>query len=347
MKIMYLMSTNAFSGAENVVCQIINLFRKDKSYEMIYTSEIKDNKTNLDDRNIDYYDLKKFNYKNVKSAIRDLKPDIIHAHDAKAVVMACLCSKHAKIIAHIHGNHENLRKFNLKTFLLKIFSNKVDKYIWVSDSALNDFYYCDKVKEKSEVIYNVVSKEELQEKVNEDENSYPSYDIIFLGRLSYPKNPMRALKVISIVAKQKSNLKVAFVGDGELKKDFLEEIKINNLESVVDFYGFVNNPYKILYLSKILLMTSRYEGTPMSALESIALGIPIVSTPTDGLINIIDDGNTGYIDDKDDKLAEKILMLLSDEEKRIKMSNKVCKFSSRINDIDNYKNRFKKIYKEL
>lgn len=347
MKIVHLMSTNAFSGAENVACQIINLFKNEEQFNMVYVSEIKANKLNLDERNIDYYDLKKFNFKNVRKAIRDLRPDVIHAHDAKAIIMACFCSKNIKIVAHIHGNHENLRRFNLKTFLLNSIKNKIEKYVWVSESALKDFFYSKNIENKSTVVYNVVDGIELQKKTDLCCEKDSLYDIIFLGRLSYPKNPLRALEVISIISKKKKYLKVAFVGDGELREDFLKKIEYDKLGDVIDFYGFVNNPYKILKSSKILLMTSRYEGTPMSALEAIALGIPIVSTPTDGLVDIIKDGETGYISNDDKELAKKILLLISDEKVRKKMSNNVLEYSSKINNVDTYKNKLKKIYIEL
>ena len=68
-------------------------------------------------------------------------------------------------------------------------------------------------------------------------------------------------------------------------------------------------------------MTSRWEGTPMCALESLALGTPIVSTPTDGLCELIVDGENGFISDEDTMLAQRIFELVSCEQKRIKMSN--------------------------
>ncbi|MTO50649.1 hypothetical protein GMC37_12300, partial [Turicibacter sanguinis] len=117
-KVMHLMSTHDFSGAENVACQIINAFKEDYRYEMLYVSEIDGNKGSLIDREIKYYRLDKFNYFNVKKSIQKFKPDIIHAHDAKAIILASFFSNTAKIVAHIHGNHENMRCLTSKTILL-------------------------------------------------------------------------------------------------------------------------------------------------------------------------------------------------------------------------------------
>lgn len=345
-RVVHLMSTHAFSGAENVACQIINAFKNDEDYEMIYVSEIKENKQNLDDRNINYYNLNRFSKKNVCRAIKELKPDIIHAHDAKAIVMASKFNRKAKIVGQIHGNHENMRKLTIKTFLLNFITKKVSKFIWVSDSSLNDYYYKEKIQDKSVVIRNVIDSEQLLAKINDD-NKYPSFDIIYLGRLSYPKNPVRLIEIIGIVKKYIPNVKVAIVGSGELEQDVLNKINELGLKSNIIMFGFSNNPYKILNSSKLMLMTSRYEGTPMCALEAMALGKVIVSTPTDGLVDVIEHGKTGYYSDDNNKLCKYIVSLLEDNDKLKEMENNVLKKSQMINDIKKYELKIKKIYDEV
>lgn len=44
----------------------------------------------------------------------------------------------------------------------------------------------------------------------------------------------------------------------------------------------------------MMIMTSLWEGTPMCALEALAMGIPIVSTPVDGLCDLIENGKNGF-----------------------------------------------------
>ena len=276
---------------------------------MVYVSEIGTNKTNLENRGIQYYKLDKFNLKNVKKAVKELKPDIIHSHDIRASIIASFFSKEAHIVSHIHSNHKNMRKRNLKTFLYNMFSKKMDKIIWVSNSAIDNYYYKNNVQNKSEVMYNIVSKDELLEKISEDKNEY-NHDVIFLGRLTYPKNPLRIIEVVKLLKTKKSDINVALVGMGELYEDVKEKIKQYDLEENIKMYGFVSNPYKILNSSKIMIMTSIYEGTPMCALEAIALGKPIISTPTDGLVDLIKNGENGYLSNENSEIAEKIYEVL-------------------------------------
>ncbi|MDO4568696.1 MAG: glycosyltransferase family 4 protein [Clostridia bacterium] len=73
---------------------------------------------------------------------------------------------------------------------------------------------------------------------------------------------------------------------------------------------------KLLHDAQVMIMTSDHEGTPMVALEAMALGVPIVSTPTDGLKDLIDDGRTGFLADDDSVLAGRLIELSEDEQLR-------------------------------
>ena len=309
-KVMHLMSTSVFSGAENVACQIINGFKDNNMYEkMIYVSEIGTNEKILKDKNVLYYKLDKFNYKFIKKAVKELKPDIIHAHDIKSSIIASFFSKKCIVISHVHANHENMRKLCLKTILFNAIYPKLNKIIWVSQSALDNYYFKNNVKKKSVVLYNAINNLELEKKVKEDLNKYKNYDLIYMGRLTYQKDPLRLVSIIKKITYNLNNISVAIVGTGEMYNEVKQYIEDNNLKENVDLYGFVNNPYKILNSSKIMIMTSRYEGTPMCALEALALGKPIISTPTDGMVDIIENDVNGYICEKDSDIVEKIFIL--------------------------------------
>ena len=345
-KVLHLMSTNSFSGAENVACQIINAFKKNNNYMMIYCSEIKANKKNLEDRRIKYIELKKFNYKYIKKTIEKYKPDIIHAHDTKAIIMASLFHTKPKIPAHIHANHENLRTKTLKSVLLNYFSKYVSKMIWISKSALENYYYYNNVKNKSRVLYNMINSNEILSKIKEDKNNY-NYDLIYLGRMTYQKNPERFIKIVKEIKNKYSILKVAMVGSGDLDNEVKKLIKNADLSQTIKFYGFKNNPYKILQSSKLMMMTSRYEGTPMSALEAFACNVPIISTPTDGLKDIIKNGVTGYLSDQDKIIVKNALELLNNPQKLKRMKENVAIENKKINNIEKYAKEIERIYESI
>lgn len=342
-KVLHLISTDIFSGAENVACQIIKQFETDDKYDMVYCSKIGSNKDRLDSLKIKTLPIKNFDYWSVKKAIDQYKPDIIHGHDIKASIIASMFSNKAKIVSHIHANHENMRKFNIKTFLYSLTIKKYSKIIWVSQSALDSFYYVNMVRDESIVLYNVVDSKALLENLKKDTTDY-EFDLIYLGRLNYQKNPERLIKIIKDIKVKGYNVKVAIVGTGELHESIKKLIDNFELNENVKLFGYVTNPYKILNDSKILIMTSRYEGTPMVALEAMALGKPIISTPTDGLRDIIDNDKTGFLSNDDDELSEKIIEVLSDKDKYNEWCKCVKKKNDDINNIENYCAEMRKIY---
>ena len=98
----------------------------------------------------------------------------------------------------------------------------------------------------------------------------------------------------------------------------------------------MNNPYKVLKCAKSLVMTSRWEGLPMCALEALSLGVPIISTPTDGLRELIRNDETGYLSSSNRVLANKVVELLTDDQKQKTLSNNCKQKSSVINNRQKY-----------
>ena len=340
--IIHLLSSNTFSGAENVVCQIIRMFKGEK-YKMIYCSPEGTIRKKLENEKIQYLGLNKMNYKSVKKIISEFKPDIIHAHDIKASIIASMFSKECCIISHIHGNHDKMKKISLKSILYCLFSNKFKRIFWVSKSAMNEYFFAKRVTKKSKLLVNVIDKKQINSKLEKDDNIY-NYDIIYLGRLSFEKDPLRVYNIMKNVVLNNNKIKGVFVGDGYLKKELEENIIQDRMNKNIFLKGNMENPMKILKSSKVVIMASRYEGTPMCALEAMSLGIPIVATPTDGLVNIVNNEYNGFLSSKNEELVLKIEQIIYDDEYRRKLSmNCINKFKE-INNLEEYKKVLEKEY---
>lgn len=341
-KVLHVLRSNFFSGAENVVCQIIDMF-KDDNYDMAYCSIDGQIRESLKERNIRFFPLSKFNITEIRKVIKEYKPDIIHAHDAYASVIATLAGKSIRIISHMHGNHEDLRKISIKSLMYNYCSKKFDHIFWVSKSAYNDYYFKKKICTKSTILYNIINRDDVIKKMNKDKNFY-NYDIIYVGRLSNPKNPFRLIHILKKVIEMKPSIKVAIVGTGIMKDESIKLASELGISNNLNFLGFMNNPYKILHDSKVMLMTSVYEGTPMAALEAMALGVPIVSTPTDGIIDVVDNGVTGFLSNDNNDLVQKLLSIISNNDLRSKLSRASIDKFIRMNDLNQYKNELIKYY---
>lgn len=335
MKVLHLLQSNRFSGAENVVCQIIGMMKNEPDIEMIYCSRDGQISEALNERNVSFAPIKELSVKEVKRVIKEQKPDIIHAHDRSACVTAAMASKNIPIIAHIHVNNNSGVNSLLKNVVFTCFSKKYRHVFWVSDSAYDKFQFKSIISRKSSVLYNVIDMKRLSEKADSDVSEY-DYNIVYVGRLSYQKNPERLMKILHGVIQKKPDVKAAIVGNGEYAQFVVDYIRDNNLINNIGYLGYLNNPLKIIRSSKVLVMTSRFEGTPMVALEAQCLGVPIVSTPVDGMKKVVQNGENGYLADSDDEIVSHLLEIVSDENKHKLLSENSLQQAINYNDMNKY-----------
>lgn len=343
MKILHLLQSNRFSGAENVVCQIIDMFRNESNIEMIYCSPDGPIKNALTERNIKYICLKKLSIIEIKNVIKREKPDIVHAHDMRAsFIAACACA-HVPLISHVHNNNINAHGLTPKSFAYLLAAVKAKHIFWVSQSSFDGYIFHKWFKNKSIVLYNIINIDSLYRKMETDINTY-DYDVIYIGRLTKQKNPQRLMHVFKKIQSIYPNIKIAVVGTGDLEVETKFLCNELNLQNNVKFLGFQSNPLKILHDATVMIMTSRWEGTPMCALEAMALGVPIVSTPTDGLCELITDGENGYLSDNDDILAKKVIDIITNKSILSTFKKNAKSKAAVINDIDMYKKSILTIY---
>jgi glycosyltransferase involved in cell wall biosynthesis len=67
------------------------------------------------------------------------------------------------------------------------------------------------------------------------------------------------------------------------------------IASRVTFSGYVSDTRLVYLASDVLLMPSRYEGLPMTLLEAMAMGLPVVASKLDGIAEVIGDGEEGFL----------------------------------------------------
>lgn len=174
---------------------------------------------------------------------------------------------------------------------------------------------CPTIQEKITVIPNPVITNELYEMANErvqedwliGKGEIPV--ITAMGRLTYQKGFDVLINAISLVNK-KMPVRLLIIGDGELKKSLVKQVKNLNLEHVVKFLGFKSNPYPYIKNSDLFVLSSRWEGSPNALTEALALGVPCVATDCEsGPSEILRNGKLGPLVEVDNyiQLAEKIV----------------------------------------
>ena len=345
MKVMHVLNSRIYSGAEKVVCQIIKSFRDDAGMEMVYCSPESDIvRQMLSEQDVTYLPMETMSTRELSRVIAEQKPDLIHAHDMRASFFSALCCGKIPLVSHIHNNAYDARGLSAKTVAYLLAGFRAKHILWVSNSSYEGYAFHKLFAKKSSVLYNIIDTEQIFEKKAKDANTY-DYDMIYVGRLTFQKDPQRLMRLCARLKESKPDLKVAIVGTGELEaevKTLCEELGIQNN---VQFLGFQSNAIKMIHDSKAMILTSRWEGTPMCALEAMALGTPVVSTPSDGMTDLLDDGVNGYLTDDDAQMAERLLKIMKEPDHRAYLGENARKKFANINDAPKYKQAISDCYK--
>ncbi|MBO7253346.1 MAG: glycosyltransferase [Oscillospiraceae bacterium] len=337
MKVMHVLNSRIYSGAEKVVCQIIHSFESGEKVEMVYTSPFSENVTEmLEKEHVTYLPMEKMCIGELRRVIREQKPDVIHAHDMRASFFSALCCGSIPLVSHIHNNAYDARGLSVKSVLYLLAGFRAKHILWVSKSSFEGYLFHKLFAKKSSVLFNILDLKQIYEKKVQDANSY-DFDMIYVGRLTYQKDPQRLMRLCARLKQDKPDVKLAVVGTGELEGETKALCQELGLEKNVQFLGFQSNPIKMIADSKALVLTSRWEGTPMCALEALALGTPVVSTPSDGMMDLIDNGVHGYLYEDDEQLAQSILKILQDPVHQAELSRNAKEKSVKINDEEAYK----------
>ena len=103
MKVLHVLNSRIYSGAEKVVCQIVHMF--EGQVEMVYCSPYSEIvESMLAQEGVTYLPIDSLVPAQLSRIIREQKPDIIHAHDMRAGFVAALCCGNIPLISHIHNN---------------------------------------------------------------------------------------------------------------------------------------------------------------------------------------------------------------------------------------------------
>jgi len=340
MKILHLLMSNKFSGAENVVCQIIE---NCKDYEMAYCSLKGEIEEELKKRGISYIPLEKKNLESIKKVVEIYKPNIIHAHDFTASFLVAQIGFKGKLISHIHNNPPFIKKWGLKSILYNSVIDKYNKVLLVSNSIYDEAVFRTKLKDKYTVIYNYVNSDEIIKK-SMIQNNIKS-DIVFIGRLTEQKDPLGFIDIIKDVKKEIPSIKAVMLGDGELRGDCKKKIEQEKLEDNIAMLGFVENPYSIIKDARLIIMPSKWEGFGLVAIEAMILEKIVLAKAVGGLQEIFKN-NKEFLFDSNEKVINTVIKLIQDKSKYSFEKEKLKTITNNYIDKTRWIEKLRRIYSE-
>jgi glycosyltransferase involved in cell wall biosynthesis len=154
-----------------------------------------------------------------------------------------------------------------------------------------------------------------------DPTTGDSVRFVFVGRLIANKGPDVALEAFMEVNRHAANSRLAFVGDGPMLPMLERMVRADGLEDVVEFLGMREDVSEILRQSDVFVRPSHIEGMPLTILEAMATGLPVIACDVGGVREIVDHGTTGFVVPPGSKssVADAMLELLMDQKARRQM----------------------------
>ncbi len=282
--------------------------------------------------------------------IKEERISLVHSNshsDAPYGILACRFRK-IPMISHIR---DIIQQDKTGKYLLK----HADRIIAVSSAAADAFKDMKDRDKKLLVINNSLDMNKF--KVTEDirnELNISRDDMVIgiVGQISRLKGHDVFLKAASIVLKKNKNVKFLIVGEVRRERDkgLCEEL-INRLdlrENVI-FAGFRNDIANVMSAIDILAFPTLKESFGRSAIEAMAQRKPVVASNVGGVPEIVIDGKTGILVPPENakELANGLLELINDKEKREDMGNEGLKVVREKFDIRDMMNRIENVYREL
>ena len=239
-----------------------------------------------------------------------------------------IISKGLKNISWVHAdfltNHTLSLYFKSKKEELHVYK-KMDNIVFVSENIRNNFnkyFNIDKPTIKEKIIYNYLDPNNIKKLSTAFIVPHNCITICTVGRLQTVKGYDRLLRVGKMLKDKSYKFIIRIVGEGPLEKKLKKYAKSLNISDIVEFVGYKTNPYPYMKNSDIYICTSLSEALNVAILESICLGLPIISTKTACACELLTN-DRGIITEHDDlSICKGLQILLDSKEKRNEYSKK-------------------------
>lgn len=273
------------------------------------------------------------------SILRGVKPDIVHTHTAKAGALGRLAAVFAGVPIKVHTFHGHIFDGYFSPLKAKVFAAIerflalfTTKTIVVSDEIRREIAGRLKIvpPDKCVVIRlgldlgkfldSARFKGAFKKKLGLAEDTLL---VGIVGRLVPIKNHYMFLDVVATVKKDTAGRDVKFViiGDGEARGGLESRAKAMGIADSVIFTGWIKNLEEVYPDLDVVAITSINEGTPVSLIEAMASGKPVIATDVGGMRDVVIDGSNGLLVESGDVkgFSARLIELLRDAKKRAEM----------------------------
>ena len=265
-------------------------------------------------------------YRQLRSLIRHVKPDIVHTHTAKAGLLGRLAARREGVSAVVHTFHGHVLHGYFGPvasagvrFAERKLAARTDALLSVG-ARVRDELLTAGIGERSQYVVvppGVTEPARHEQAAARTALGLPADRpvVAFLGRLAGVKRPDRLIEVAERVARHLPE--AVFAVGGGADESELERLRGTVDQADVRFRGWIADVGELYAAADLVLLTSDAEGMPVSLIEAGMCGRACVATDVGSVAEVVLDGRTGRVVPPDAQaLADAVLELLADDERR-------------------------------
>lgn len=234
----------------------------------------------------------------MKKIFKKVNADVVHTHRycAQYAIPAAIMAGVKNRVHTVHNiaekeNGKLARKLN-KFFFKHCNLKPVALSELIRDSIENEY----KIKgDNIPVIFNGINLSKCIPKDNYEING--NFKILHIGRFSEQKNHKGLLEAFHLFHKKHSDTELWLIGDGEKRTEAEEYVQQNGLAENVKFLGLQSDVYQYLHNADMFTLPSNYEGIPMTLIEAMGTGLPIVATAVGGVPDMLTNNESALLVD--------------------------------------------------
>ena len=253
--------------------------------------------------------------------MRRIRPRLVHAHSTKAGLVGRLAARTVgtPVVFTAHGwafaDGVPVHRKILGVLAERVAARWTKQVITVSqyDRLLAQHYKL-KYDNNLHVIHNGIAS--IIGQTDGGETSI--IQLVMVARFTNQKDHAIVLQSLQRIDR---NVQICLVGDGPTRPMIERLAEQLGISDRVKFFGWRDDVHEVLANANIYVLASNWEGLPISLLEAMRAGLPIVASDVGGVREVIVDGETGFLVDRGDvvMLCDKLQQLVSDPELRNKM----------------------------
>ena len=358
MKILHIIPNLKKGGAERIVIDIVRILNQNASnqvklilFEDKIEYDVEDIKKLIEivPSKVELSITKKHQISIVElqKTIELFQPDSIHSHLFEAEIVSRSCSfPKAKWFTHSHDRMSSLNNLNLfsikskrdltnyfeKRYLLKCYrKNGGNNFIAISEDISNFLRtVLPKDLQSIQLLQNAIDLKRFEKPMDFNKvRDNAVFNMVSIGRLDKNKNHQFLIDVVLDLKNREIPVHLTIVGEGDERISLQEKIVQLNLSDQLSLVGLQEKVEMYLWNADLYIHSAITEGFGLTIIEAMVCGLPVVCTDGKGNRDLIQEGENGFmVGERDPKLlADKIELLLKNDNLRLEMGEKARKFA--------------------